>query len=168
MGTNGLMKYPTFIGYVKTQWVKRPLDTSHGRNLFSLTKSFIAEHFRLGKYRSMVLLDDVIFYDDRGGEWRVPKGYRFNGLSIPRWLWWVAGGPYSDDAREASCLHDYLCDTRTVSAWQTHHLFWLAMKASNVHPGRAWLKWAAVVIANLFLHISTFGLSRTWWRGPKA
>lgn len=41
------------------------------------------------------------------GEWYlVPKGYIFDGSSIPWWLWWLFPPGY-DPAWEASCFHDF-------------------------------------------------------------
>lgn len=36
----------------------------------------------------------------------VPKGYIFDGSSVPRFLWWLYPPSYTP-AWEASCVHDY-------------------------------------------------------------
>ncbi len=57
-----------------------------------------------------VLLCDVTFYV---GGWActIKKGYEFDGPSIPRPLWWIAGfSPADIDTTLASCIHDYACE----------------------------------------------------------
>lgn len=41
---------------------------------------------------------------------RVPEGYPFDGASIPRWGWPIAGHPFSDDLLLPACVHDWYCD----------------------------------------------------------
>ena len=48
----------------------------------------------------------------------VPAGYRFDGASIPRWLWWLIGSPFEPDLMLAACVHDWYCD-HTAESYQT-------------------------------------------------
>ena len=46
-----------------------------------------------------------------GYELPIPMGYEFDGPSIPRPLWWIAGlSPADIDTAPASCAHDYICE----------------------------------------------------------
>jgi len=40
---------------------------------------------------------------------KIPKGFKFDGASIPRFLWIFIGHPFSPRFIEASLVHDYLC-----------------------------------------------------------
>jgi hypothetical protein len=41
----------------------------------------------------------------------VPKGYKTDGASIPRFAWPIVGPPLYVPYFPASIIHDYLCDT---------------------------------------------------------
>lgn len=43
-----------------------------------------------------------------GEAYFVPKGFRFDGASIPRFLWRLCGHPLTQPRVYAACLHDYL------------------------------------------------------------
>lgn len=41
----------------------------------------------------------------------VPKGFEFDGASVPRWIWWIHGfAPWERDTLLAALIHDYLCE----------------------------------------------------------
>lgn len=40
----------------------------------------------------------------------IPRGYAFDGASIPRALWWLIGSPFEPDLMLAACVHDWYCD----------------------------------------------------------
>lgn len=94
--------------------------------------------------RLVRLARDLRFRDRRGAIWRVPEGYVFDGASIPRVFWRVIGGPLDGPYRDASVVHDYLCDHPQVPWRVAHLIFWEAMRARGVRPLKAWLMWAAV------------------------
>lgn len=54
--------------------------------------------------------DRVVYQDFRYKDIIVPKGFLFNGNSIPRLFRWFLG---KYEYLEASCIHDYLYDTKS-------------------------------------------------------
>jgi Protein of unknown function (DUF1353) len=59
-----------------------------------------------GKKRYITLC--VIRFYFGGHEYEVPAGYEFDGPSVPRLLWWIAGlSPADVDTLFASCIHDW-------------------------------------------------------------
>ncbi|WP_265658590.1 DUF1353 domain-containing protein [Francisella philomiragia] len=54
--------------------------------------------------------DRVVYQDFRYKDIVVPKGFVFNGNSIPRLFRWFLG---KYEYLEASCIHDYLYDTKS-------------------------------------------------------
>ena len=51
-----------------------------------------------------------VFYDFHATidevDWIIPRGYVFDGASIPRFLW-IFWTPTNEESWEASCVHDY-------------------------------------------------------------
>jgi hypothetical protein len=80
---------PRFIGEVVTRWLKHEGDD----RLMELQKKFA-------------------FVDSHGNTWVAPKGFIFDGTTIPRALWTVFGDPFIGDYRRAAVIHDLLCTPR--------------------------------------------------------
>lgn len=60
--------------------------------------------------RKMELADDFTFHDTRRNRtWTAKAGMTFDGASIPRSLWTIAGSPYAGDYRRAAVVHDQAC-----------------------------------------------------------
>lgn len=57
-----------------------------------------------GGYDVVTLTDCAISYMD--GHIRIPAGFRSDGASVPRWLWWAVNP--KDFAPEPSVAHDFL------------------------------------------------------------
>lgn len=74
-----------------------------------------------------------LVYETRDGKViTVPKGYVSDGASIPRWLWSVAGSPFTGRYVPAAFVHDYLCQVglegKPEASWaDTHKIFYEAM-----------------------------------------
>lgn len=60
----------------------------------------------------------------------VPKGYRTDFASVPRFFWRVF--PPIGRYCQAAVLHDWHCDQKILSYKETHQLFDDAMKATGV------------------------------------
>lgn len=44
----------------------------------------------------------------------IPKGYRFDGATIPCLFWWIIGAKTNPKFRTPSLIHDYLCTNKYV------------------------------------------------------
>lgn len=38
----------------------------------------------------------------------IKAGFKFNGANIPRWLWFLFGGPYAPGVIRAAAVHDHM------------------------------------------------------------
>lgn len=71
------------------------------------------------------------------GIWIIaPKGFIYNGASIPRFLWGIFGGPFSGKNKLASLFHDLLCDDPDHELYaERHNIF----KEIQKIKGKPWL-----------------------------
>lgn len=76
--------------------------------------------------RYVALCDVRLRYN--GYELVAPKGYEFDGPSIPRALWWIVGlSPADLDTIFASLFHDLICDTRVLARVVGDAIFCVAL-----------------------------------------
>jgi len=97
-----------------------------------------------GEDRIMNILEDFVFIDKNGLEWRAPAGSSIDGASIPKFFWRVIGSPFIGLYREPSVIHDVYCQTKSRPAQDTHDCFLEMMKANKVEPERAQTMYNAV------------------------
>ena len=93
--------------------------------------------------RDMILDRPVLYVDPNGMSWRVPEGFRCNGLSVPR-VFWRFVQPYEPLSRDASVVHDWLCGLPWVSWDRGAWVFYHAMRANGVSFTSAVVRYAAV------------------------
>lgn len=57
-----------------------------------------------------ILLQDFAFYDYAGNRYVIPKGFIFDGASIPNTVqgWLIESGPFSDTVLVPAMIHDYM------------------------------------------------------------
>jgi len=99
-----------------------------------------------GTTRRYTILEPVLFVDPAGNHWFVDAPYVFNGLSVPRWLWWLCP-PDEPRAFRASVIHDRMCDDtlpRLCDSITAAHIFWLGMRAGGYYEFGANRNWLAV------------------------
>ena len=111
-----------FEGEVKTEWLRHA-----------------------GADRTMRLLEEFAFVDDREVRWVAPASSIIDGASIPEMLWSsMHGTPFVGDYRRATVLHDVACQERTRPSADVHRMFYDAMIADGVSRGRALKMYTAV------------------------
>lgn len=74
----------------------------------------------------------------------IPRGYVWDGTSIPGLIRPLMGEPYEGPHRDAGLLHDYLYETMSVPRAQADELFYRELLADGDSKVAAYLKWAAV------------------------
>lgn len=94
--------------------------------------------------------DGVVFELPFGWVVVVPKGFLWNGASIPSWANWFIGDRYDPKFLMASLLHDYLCvEAERLGDKEARHLadvlFYTKLKEVNV----VWWKRKAMYYAVL-------------------
>lgn len=94
--------------------------------------------------RSIKLLEDFAFVDNRQQIWTTPVGTVVDGASIPQPLWSFMGGPLSGLYRDASVIHDYYCELQDRPFISVHEVFYDAMITSGVTPATAKIMYLAV------------------------
>lgn len=85
----------------------------------------------VGEDRKMRIVKDFTYVDLMGNQWTAPAGAIVDGASIPRIFWNIAE-PFSGDYRNASVIHDWLCNSQQTTWKITHKLFAEMMKISGV------------------------------------
>jgi hypothetical protein len=95
--------------------------------------------------RTGTLLAEFAYEDPAGRKWKVPKGHKVDGASIPQALWSILGGPWDGPYRRASVIHDYYCETKDRGWRNVHHVFYDAMLTDGVGPIKAKTMYAGVL-----------------------
>ena len=74
----------------------------------------------------MQLAEQFAYVDAQGERWIVPEGTIVDGASIPRPLWSIVGAPFTGKYRQASVIHDYLCQQMSRPWRDVHKIFFEA------------------------------------------
>jgi len=85
--------------------------------------------------RIIELNQPLIYYSDHlGRSVSVPKGFRSDGASVPRALWWI----YHPFGRylKAAVVHDWYCVTQSISYTDAAIVFREAMAVCGVNKWR--------------------------------
>jgi hypothetical protein len=100
--------------------------------------------------------------DRKGRDWLIPRGFRFNGYSVPRLAWWFRpplDGSLSDGA---ACLHDFhwRCRNLLGLSWRDlQNTFLHAMIDLGTRRKKARIKWGATWAAIPFAGSEGMGLT---------
>lgn len=68
----------------------------------------------------------------RFGGYTIPKGYKWDGASIPRIFWALVGSPFQPKFMRASLIHDFLFHRTDVNAKCTDITFFKVLKHDSV------------------------------------
>jgi hypothetical protein len=95
--------------------------------------------------RTMKLLEDFTYTDPKSEKWIAPAGSSIDGASIPRMFWWLIGGPFEGEYRNASVVHDTECHEPHKHDWRAvHRMFYSASRAGGTDFVKAKIMFAAV------------------------
>ncbi len=100
--------------------------------------------------RTMTLLSELRYTDPHGIVivWVAPAGSVVDGVSIPRSLWSLMGGPFEGKYRDASVLHDVAYEQHNRPWQDCDRMFYNAMRCSGV---------GAVEAKTMFYALCRFG-----------
>ncbi|WKW24042.1 DUF1353 domain-containing protein [Campylobacter fetus] len=74
---------------------------------------------------------------------KIPKGFKFNGATVPKWLnLLIPKFGYKYD--RSVCLHDYLYFSKQLSKKESDKMFYEAMRAEKVNRNLAFIIYLAV------------------------
>ncbi len=90
------------------------------------------------------LIEDYSYKDNDGVIRTAPAETIVNGASIPKAIWGIFGGPWSGKYRNASVIHDWMCQDRTEPSDLTHEIFYDALIDSGVKKSTAGTMYYAV------------------------
>lgn len=74
----------------------------------------------------------------------IPMGFRWNGASIPRYLWGIVGGRYEPDRLLATLEHDWIYLFHCVERQHADTLFHRRLKEANVEAWKRLAMYQAV------------------------
>lgn len=120
-------------------WAQR--DRNVARSLKLETAGFVRRHlfWRVPRYKT---LEEFVYVSTAGDQFVVPKGFVFDGASIPPILWTFLHpmGRY----RNAALVHDYLYSTGRVEKYRADDIFLEMMAKLKVPLHRRRLMYRAV------------------------
>jgi hypothetical protein len=67
-------------------------------------------------------MDDCVY------DLEIKEGFEFDGATVPRVFWWIAGYPFQAPRVTAAVMHDWLYTTHVVERSVADKLFYLAMR----------------------------------------
>jgi len=113
----------------------RPTDASFERPEYVTIATAVAA-------ATLVVLGRALAFDIT-----LRAGFRWNGASIPRWLWWLVGSPFHPLFMVASAFHDALYQYGSrlgITRREADDLFFALLRADGVSLVRASAMWLAV------------------------
>ena len=75
---------------------------------------------------------------------KIPRGFVWDGCSIPKAVRPLMGNPFDSDLDDASLLHDYLYETHKATRARADEMFHAELLAAGVSAARAGLMYTAV------------------------
>lgn len=79
----------------------------------------------------------------------IPKGFVFDGASIPRVLWSLLGGPFHPRVIDASCVHDKLYSEKKLPRGACDRVFRNVLK-ENEHKCTTLMYWGVKLFGGLY------------------
>jgi len=93
-------------------------------------------------HRGRIMAD--LTWESSVDSFRVPKGFEYDGASIPDFAWSIVGHPFMRGYRRPAALHDFLCREKRLTCEYVHRLFFTALRAEGVVWWRAKLMYYSV------------------------
>lgn len=85
----------------------------------------------------------------------IPKGYVFDGASIPRSMWSVIGSPFEPRLMKAACVHDWYCE-HTSHCYESRAIgdsvFFKLLAEAGVSPWRRRIMFVGVRLNSFWFY----------------
>lgn len=94
--------------------------------------------------KNWLVLNQDFWFAINGKVYKIPAGYRWNGASIPRAVWWIVGSNSSPDLWAFSLIHDWLYLTHHTSREMADAVGYRVLQLSDVSAWRCRVIWGAV------------------------
>lgn len=95
--------------------------------------------------RTWELIEEFYYHKDDKTSFEIPKGFKTDFASIPRFLWVFISPTGKHD--KAAVLHDYLYRTRKVTRRDADMLF---LEGMTVQKVASWRKYSMFIAVRLF------------------
>ena len=92
----------------------------------------------------------VVLFDrikQKSYKFTIPKGFKWDGATIGRLLWWIIGSKTNPKFRTPSLIHDYSCSNKYVIDFDRNFsskVFKALLKVAGVGKLRRWIMYLAV------------------------
>ena len=93
-----------------------------------------------------ICLDEPLAFELHGTAYTVPRGFRSDGMSVPRWLWGVISPQISAETLEPSIIHDYLYNAKICTREEADEWYYDALLENGYSPKKAKVVFRAVRI----------------------
>ena len=93
--------------------------------------------------RVIVFREPVTFFMD-GRYYHMPAGYSSDGMSAPRWLWWLISPVEDRRTRKPAGKHDWLYDEKPVSRSAADRYFRDDLIRNGFPLVLSWIIWICV------------------------
>lgn len=90
-----------------------PEEFLQDKSLVGLTNGELKEALK----KPFITTEDisvVIEFEGATYQFTIPKGYDWNGANVPPFCWLLIGQQKEPRFKLASCVHDYMCEHKTV------------------------------------------------------
>lgn len=86
------------------------LDPENGKT--QKEKDLIARNPFVNNTSLIVILIDNI--KEASYNFTIPKGFRWDGATIPSWIWCIVGSKTNPKFKNPSLIHDYMCNNKYI------------------------------------------------------
>lgn len=95
-----------------------------------------------------------VLYEDKGYIFHIPKGFRWDGATIPSFVWFIVGSKTENRYRVPSMIHDYLCNNKYVIDFDrklSSEILRALLRVNGVAEWRVFLMYFFVELRQMFI-----------------
>ena len=110
--------------------------------------------FSLVDGKDLMILNKELSFQFDGILYFIPKGFTFDGASIPQLFWSVIGSPFDEDFREPACIHDWCYITKCLKYHDANMIFRRQLIKQKVSVWKYNAMWSAVALGGFIAYNS--------------